>query len=784
MTIDDAPSVAEVRILIESHIQNYIKTRRATGSNAPVTDNECADLVNHLVELKTQSDSPQLAAARLDNIFRDKFVNIVQNTAITDPAFLELWMVIDLITVLSDNECCEKGLNFLLIEELLDSQTIDGCRMVFDYLESRRERMIVKYWPEKKLVILRCCNELLRRLSRAEDTVFCGRVFIYLFQDFPLGDKSSVNLRGEFHTDNVTIFDPSPHKSDDAIKPMEIDTDHAQVPSGAQTPASTAPDSDTISKTGRSTPLPRPAKSEPKPAEQPPDLDVLYPKFWSLQTLFSSPTRLFDPASMSQFKEGLDLTLSCFKSISTSSSAPAPSTTGTKRKRSDMNGNTSSATPFNPKYLTNRDLFDLEIHDLAFRRHMLVQALIMLDFLLSLSPIAKLKTDDLIHWIPPPKPDKEETEEDKDRKIQPNKSVLYPYTLSDDDVKWCASTRQQISQYLQSQGPGNEGKMYSRMVETVLSRDKNWVRWKAESCPKISRAPVSAATYMEAQQTLVDLTTKKPMPAPMGAGDFGFLNHTSSMESLKHPSKRYKRPSMQEYYKMIQMDELDLDFAGEEEKKVIEERKSGRVWRALRASVEEGKRTLLCEKLRGTGRGSGKEGAQEWNLKALIGEDDDEVKDEEVKNEDVGHEENVMKSTSNAATPSVSTPAAVEEALATPSANDGAADEQVEEAISSPKPEHVASLPTGTEEEGTPSPNPAETDAVEDDSALPVPVPLQSTHEPVSAAAALEIEEVVVDANANPDTGALQPEMVGDQDEDEVMDSFAPGGMDDAEEEG
>ena len=779
MSIDDAPSVGEVRSLIESHIQSYIKTRQKAGSDAPVSDNECADLVDHIIELKTQSDSPQLAAARLDNIFRDKFVNIVQTTDITNPAFLELWMIIDLITVLSDNECCEKGLNFLLIEELLDSQTIDGCRKVFDYLESRRERMIVKYWPEKKLVILRCCNELLRRLSRAEDTVFCGRVFIYLFQDFPLGDKSSVNLRGEFHTDNITTFDPSPQKSDDAIKPMEIDTDHAQGPSGAHTPASTAPDSDTISKTGRSTPLPRPSKSEPKPAEQPPDLDVLYPKFWSLQTLFSSPTRLFDPSSMSQFKEGLNLTLLCFKSISTSSSAPASSTAGTKRKRSDINSNTSSASPFNPKYLTNRDLFDLEIHDLAFRRHMLVQALIMLDFLLSLSPTAKLKNDDLIHWTPPPKPDKDETEEEKDRKIQPNKSVLYPYTLSDDDVKWCTSTRQQISLYLQSQGPGNEGKMYSRMVETVLSRDKNWVRWKAESCPKISRAPVSAATYIEAQQTLVDLTSKKPMPAPMGAGDFAFLNHSSSMESLKHPSRRYKRPSMQEYYKMIQMDDLDADFAGEEEKKEIEERKAGRVWRALRASVEEGKRTVLCEKLRGTGSGSGKGGGEEWNLKALIGEDEDEEgKEEEVKKEDAG-DENVVKTMSNAATPAVGTPAAVEEALATPSANDGAADEQIEEAIGSPKPEHVAPLPTGTEEEGTPSPNPAESGVMQDSSAVPV---AEKTSVADAIAAAVEAEEVDADVDADAVGAAMQPGESGQQDEDEIMDDFAPGGLDDAEE--
>lgn len=49
--------------------------------------------------------------------------------------------------------------------------------------------------------------------------------------------------------------------------------------------------------------------------------------------------------------------------------------------------------------------------DLAFRRHILVQALIVIDFLLSLTPKAKKKID---HTT--------------------NKSVLYNYTVSDDDV--------------------------------------------------------------------------------------------------------------------------------------------------------------------------------------------------------------------------------------------------------------------------------------------------------------------------------------------------------------
>ena len=36
---------------------------------------------------------------------------------------------------------CEPGLLFWLVEELLDSQTIDGCGIIFDYLDSRRERI-------------------------------------------------------------------------------------------------------------------------------------------------------------------------------------------------------------------------------------------------------------------------------------------------------------------------------------------------------------------------------------------------------------------------------------------------------------------------------------------------------------------------------------------------------------------------------------------------------------------------------------------------------------------
>ena len=52
----------------------------------------------------------------------------------------------------------------------------------------------------KALVLLRTLNELLRRLSKMgeRNTEFCGRILIFLSQAFPLGERSGVNLRGEY----------------------------------------------------------------------------------------------------------------------------------------------------------------------------------------------------------------------------------------------------------------------------------------------------------------------------------------------------------------------------------------------------------------------------------------------------------------------------------------------------------------------------------------------------------------------------------------------------------
>lgn len=84
--------------------------------------------------------------------------------------------------------------------------------------------------------------------------------------------------------------------------------------------------------------------------------------------------------------------------------------------------------------------------------------------------------------------------------------------------------RAAIATYLQD---GPEGKFYYRMVDTVLSRDKNWVRWKMESCPPIAKPPVAEDEYETASSEAQKICANKRIrPNPMGALNLSFITQS------------------------------------------------------------------------------------------------------------------------------------------------------------------------------------------------------------------------------------------------------------------
>lgn len=166
----------------------------------------------------------------------------------------------------------------------------------------------------------------------------------------------------------------------------------------------------------------------------------------------------------------------------------------------------------------------------------MVQALILLDFLLSLAERAKKR---LSH-------------------VTMQKALQYEFTLGEQDVRsmsfhchftfthmwqaeWAEKMKKSIAAYL-APARDTEGQYYNRMVNTVLSRDKNWVRWKLENCPLIKRDPVRSDAFTQARDGAKSACAAKRLRASaMGSLDLGFLadgdSNANSLERLNESAR-------------------------------------------------------------------------------------------------------------------------------------------------------------------------------------------------------------------------------------------------------
>ncbi|KAB5557975.1 THO complex subunit 1 transcription elongation factor-domain-containing protein [Coniochaeta sp. 2T2.1] len=556
------PGLSAVDNLLDELLQHAETVKQTASIEPPLSQSDFSDLPARLNKALAptglpkdppEKDDPVKSRrfAIIETVARDKFSNLIATTSIDSPDFVRIWNLFDILSILSDSGNCDPALLFWLVEEILDSQTIAGCRKVFDYLESRREKITLKNFEQKKLAILRTCNELLRRLSRAEDTAFCGRVFIFMFQSFPLGDKSSVNLRGEYHVENETSYDQD-LKKDDSAEQMDVDT-----PSNG---ARATPDTKASSKDGK-------AASQ---STRQLTADELYPVFWSLQAVFSQPKKLFDTAKLAEFKTGLEATMATFSTIKPEPRKQEKDKQGDESKRSPKeekpeDGDDELANTFNPKYLTSRDLFELEISDISLRRSVLVQALIALDFLLSLSPKAKEKLSKF---------------------TVTNKSVAYTdQILGEEDTKWANEMKKTIGDYIRQMHP-IEGPYFLRMVESVLVRDKNWIRWKLEGCQAIEMPAVSPQEFKEAKAVARKMATNRRPSSQMGTLSLDFLREDAEDGDVmaKFRSKeRCQPPDLMSYKRRIADDDFEIEMPTNNQTKAAAiDAKASKSWRALR----------------------------------------------------------------------------------------------------------------------------------------------------------------------------------------------------------
>lgn len=395
-----------------------------------------------------------------------------------------------------------------------------------------------------------------------------------------------MNLRGEYHTENTTTYDETETDQDvrggEAAKEenMDVDVDmksNVEAQDAAlETPASEKVGESLVNNEGadltKAPNIPTATASVETSQttsdtsktldEDPLSAEKLYPMFWSLQKFFSNPPKIFEAEEFATFKKGLEIALEKFKSVTTVTQMTGSSPQGTKRKRGDDGDDLLST--FNPKYLTSRELFKLELSDLTFQRHILVQALIMIDFLLSLTPKAKKKH----------------------AQLKPQKAMLCAYTLSEPDTQWATSSKSSIMAYL---AVPTDGKFYNRMVENVLSRDKNWLRWKMESCPPIQRPPLLTADHVKAQTEAKRMCTNRRLKAtPMGAIRLDFLSELEKADKLAllRNDKRSDLPTSKTLLSEAKGIDLDLEMADKTDRPIewlqLVDKRASKTWRALR----------------------------------------------------------------------------------------------------------------------------------------------------------------------------------------------------------
>lgn len=151
----------------------------------------------------------------MDQAFRDALLNkgIIEHTENVEA-------LITLSIAACRQDIATATIPVVLMSDVFDTVTLDQCEKLFTYVEKH-----VSVWKQNwffsacKNNLLRMCNDLLKRFSRAQNTVFCGRILLFLATFFPFSERSGLNIISEFNLENITEFESDP--SNDVLDSIE-----------------------------------------------------------------------------------------------------------------------------------------------------------------------------------------------------------------------------------------------------------------------------------------------------------------------------------------------------------------------------------------------------------------------------------------------------------------------------------------------------------------------------------------------------------------------------------
>ncbi|XP_023946253.1 THO complex subunit 1 [Bicyclus anynana] len=362
--------------------------------------------------------------AAMDQAFRDKLLELL----VEEPETLENYVCFCI-------ESCRRQMvtptmPVVLLGDIFDSLTLNKCEKMFTYVENG-----VNIWREElffvacKNNLLRMCNDLLRRLSRSQNTVFCGRILLFLAKFFPFSERSGLNIVSEFNLENVTEFggDSSSTLKDALDEEMVIDEDKTKH-----------------------------------------TIDYnLYCRFWSLQDFFRNPNTCYNKIQWKTFVAHSGSVLSAFSSYKLEAVEIQKSKLNRlKTYNTDVDMQESKEQHYFAKFLTNQKLLELQLSDSNFRRCVLIQFLILFQYLTS-SVKFKMESQE----------------------------------LKSDQQEWVKETSSLVYKLLGETPP--EGKTFAECVKSILKREEHWNSWKNDGCPEFQKPkpPVQTESTEEVRKT-------------------------------------------------------------------------------------------------------------------------------------------------------------------------------------------------------------------------------------------------------------------------------------------
>lgn len=392
---------------------------------------------------ETFNSNDEIVKTAIEQSFRIYVLQNLPNMQITD-----MRHVLDLSVQTAQKKLCLPTTPIYLINDMLSVLSIEKCSEIFCYLEdSSHVWKSDTFYTSVKNYLLRMCNDLLKRLSKSQNTVFSGRIHLFLAKLFPLNEKSGLNLMSHF-SDNVTRYTTSAEAFEEAINKANgksIDND---------------------------------VEMEKQPAKDdkhlmPIDYN-LYAKFWSLQELFSKPNLSYDKVAWKQFTSNSNEVFDALKSFRLEDAKerekekqPPQSTkdSTTDEEETDLDS-------YFSKYLTSEKLLNLQLNDSNFRRQILIQFLIMFQYL---NADTKFKTQQ--------------------------------QQVSDEQFQWVRSASKRVNELLRETPPC--GSKFVTNVRKILEREEIWNKWKNEGCPNYvkEKKPWQPTAVQQARAKRVKTTT-------------------------------------------------------------------------------------------------------------------------------------------------------------------------------------------------------------------------------------------------------------------------------------